>query len=310
MSSPNSPQGCVALTHWGVIRAEGADSTSFLQSQLTNDVATLGTSHARLAGYCSAKGRLLASFVVWRASPDVVLLACSADLLAATLKRLSMFVLRSKCKLSDASNDISLLGVAGEQVAAQFGGTWPQEMWSRADADDSTVIRLPDAEGVARYLRVTPVDAPQAGTATMALDDWRWLEVRSGVPTIVAATTGQFVPQMINFELLKGVDFQKGCYPGQEVVARSQYRGTIKRRMFLFDTAAEAVAGQDVFHSADTDQPCGMVVNAAPHRAGGSSVLVETKLAALTEGTAHLTRVGGPLLERRTLPYAVPADGG
>ena len=151
--SSESPQGCVALTHWGVIRAEGADSTSFLQSQLTNDVATLGTSHARLAGYCSAKGRLLASFVMWRVSAEEVLLACSADLLAATLKRMSMFVLRSKCKLSDASNDVSLFGVAGEQAAAQIGGPWPQEIWGSADADGATVIRLPDADGVARYLR-------------------------------------------------------------------------------------------------------------------------------------------------------------
>ena len=144
----------------------------------------------------------------------------------------------------------------------------------------------------------------------MTLDDWRWLEVRSGVPTIVAATVEQFVPQMINFELLRGVDFQKGCYPGQEVVARSQYRGTIKRRMFLFDTASEAIAGQDVFHSADPDQPCGMVVNAAPRGAGGSSVLVEIRLAALAEGTVHLTRADGPLLQARPLPYDVPTDVG
>ncbi len=144
----------------------------------------------------------------------------------------------------------------------------------------------------------------------MTLDDWRGLEVRSGVPTIVAATVEQFVPQMINLELLRGVDFQKGCYPGQEVVARSQYRGTIKRRMFLFETASEATAGQDVFHGADPHQPCGMVVNAAPRGAGGSSVLVEIKLAALAEGTVHLTRADGPLLQARPLPYDVPTDVG
>jgi len=309
MKATISPQGCVALPHWGVIRAEGADATSFLQSQLTNDVATLGSSQARLAGYCSAKGRLLASFVMWRASSDEVLLACSADLLAAALKRLSMFVLRSKCKLSDASKDISLLGVAGEHAATRTDRAWPQEIWSRTDADGVTAIRLPDADGIARLFRVTATDTPPPNAPEMSLDEWRWLEVRSGLPMIVAATVDQFVPQMINFELLKGVDFQKGCYPGQEVVARSQYRGTIKRRMFLFDTAAEANAGQDVFHSADPDQPCGMVVNAAPRRAGGSSLLVEIKLTALAEGTVHLARNGGPLLELRSLAYSVPLDG-
>jgi tRNA-modifying protein YgfZ len=235
------------------------------------------------------------------------MLACSADLLAATLKRLSMFVLRAKCKLSDASSEVRMHGVAGEQAAIEIAGITPSEVWSRTQRDDGvTLIRLPDADGVLRCLRVaSTVSAPPAG-ASMHLDDWRWLEVRSGIPTIVAATVEQFVPQMINFESLMGVDFQKGCYPGQEVVARSQYRGTVKRRMFAFETSADAVAGQDVFHSADPDQPCGMVVNAAPDPSGGTSLLVETKLAALAEGTLHLTRAGGPLLALRTLPYSVP----
>jgi tRNA-modifying protein YgfZ len=310
MTEPNLPQGRVALTHWGVIRAQGADTTSFLQSQLTNDVATLDTTHARLAGYCSAKGRLLASFLMWRVSPEEVLLACSADLLAATLKRLSMFVLRSKCKLSDASNEIALSGVAGNLAAEQAGATPPQRIWSREDAGNTIAIRLPDVQGVARHLQVASIPASPSGVAPMTLDEWRWLEVCSGIPTIVAATVEQFVPQMVNFELLKGVDFQKGCYPGQEVVARSQYRGTIKRRMLLFDTPSQASAGQDVFHSGDPDQPCGMVVNAAPRRAGGSTLLVEIKLNALAEGTVHLTRIDGPALEQRALPYSVPVDGG
>jgi len=298
-------QGYVALTHWGVIRALGPDANSFLQSQLTNDVAMLGVSQARFAGYCSAKGRLLASLVVWRVSPDEVLLGCSADLLAATLKRLSMFVLRSKCKLSEAT-DIALFGVAAAPASAPFGPDQLQGAWRRIDVGGASVIRLPDAQGTARYLST----ARHGANAPMSLDDWRWLEVCSGVPTIVAATVEQFVPQMVNFELLNGVDFQKGCYPGQEVVARSQYRGTIKRRMFLFDTSAEASPGQDVFHSADPDQPCGMVVNAAPRRDGGSSLLVELKLAALAAGSLNLLRPGGALLERRPLPYSIPAEPG
>ncbi len=309
MSVPSFTQGCVALAHWGVIRAQGPDTTTFLQSQLTNDVATLDTTRARLAGYCSAKGRLLASFVMWRVSPEEVLLACSADLLAATLKRLSMFVLRAKCKLRDASTEVTLHGIAGGQAVAEVAGAGV-EVWSRTHRDDMTLIRLPDVDGIPRCVRVAPTDSPPPMRAAMRLDDWHWLEVRSGVPTIVAATVEQFVPQMVNFEALNGVDFQKGCYPGQEVVARSQYRGTVKRRMFAFDTASEAAPGMDVFHSADPDQPCGMVVNAAPNPAGGTSLLVETKLAALAQGTLHLTRAGGPLLELRTLPYAVPAADG
>jgi folate-binding protein YgfZ len=148
---------------------------------------------------------------------------------------------------------------------------------------------------------VAAVDAPAIG-----LDQWRWLEVQSGIPTIEPATVDQFVPQMLNFEIVGGVDFQKGCYPGQEVVARSQYRGTIKRRMFLFDCDAAAAAGQEIFHSDDPGQPAGMIVNAAQGPSGIWSVLAEAKLAALASGSLRLGTVDGPLLHTRPLPYALP----
>jgi folate-binding protein YgfZ len=300
MTESISIAGTVPLLHWGVIRARGADATNFLQAQLTNDVATLATTEARLAGYCSAKGRLLASFVIWRHSPDEVLLACSTDLLAATMKRMSMFILRAKCELSDASGEIRIHGVVGENVE--------EAPWSRTDHHGYTTIRLPDADGHSRMLWLTTSAGAEPKLGPIELDVWRWLEVRSGVPMIVAATADQFVPQMVNFEALGGIDFKKGCYPGQEVVARSQYRGTIKRRMFLFGTAAEAVAGQEVFHSLDPNQPCGMVVNAAPRPGGGSGLLVQTKLSAITEGSVHLGLPGGALLERQALPYRLPVD--
>jgi folate-binding protein YgfZ len=143
-------------------------------------------------------------------------------------------------------------------------------------------------------------------TAAITLARWQWLEVQSGVPTIEAATAEQFVPQMLNFELVGGVDFRKGCYPGQEVVARSQYRGTVKRRMFLFDCAGTAAPGQEVFHSGDAAQPAGMVANAAPRPDGeGCSALVEVKLAALESGSLHLGAADGALLVRADLPYRV-----
>lgn len=302
MQPTTAPEGTCTLSHWGVIRASGADAAAFLHGQLTNEIQGLGTERAHLAGFCSAKGRLQASFVVVRTGPEELLLACARSVLAATLKRLSMFVLRAKCKLVDATAELALFGVAGAPAQAMAAGAAP---WQRIDADDAVRVRLPDAEGVARVLQLggTPPPAPP-----LPLDQWQWLEVRSGVPVIEAATVDAFVPQMVNFELTGGVDFRKGCYPGQEVVARSQYRGTVKRRMFLFDVAAPAAAGQEVFHDADPAQPAGLVVNAAPHPAGGTSVLVETKLAALAHGAIHLGAVDGPPLQRVALPYEVPLD--
>ncbi len=304
MSEPTPLRGIAALAHWGVIRAEGADASAFLQGQLTNDVASLDATQARLAGYCSAKGRLLASFVVWRGATDEFFLACSADLLAPTLKRLSMYVLRARCKLADASEELQLVGVAGDAALA----AGPRR-WSRAQQGAAALLRLPDAEGVPRALWIAARGEERPTLPTLDAGTWHWLEVCSGVPMIVAATADRFVPQMLNFDLLKGVDFQKGCYPGQEIVARSQYRGTIKRRSFLFDTPSEPRPGDEVFHSADPGQPCGMVVDAAAAPGGGiSTALVEVKLAALGGGSIHLGAPDGPVLVRRPMPYAVPLD--
>lgn len=306
MADPVSKLGAAALTDWGVIGVSGPDAATFLQSQLSSDVSTLSERDARLAGYCSAKGRLLASFVVWKGGEEF-LLACSADLLAPTLKRLSMFVLRARCKLSDCTADVRLSGLCGSSARSWLGNAAPDSVWRCAQRESATVLRLPDARGEPRYLWVTPATLPSPALMPISLAEWRWLEVQSGVPFIVAATADRFVPQMLNYELLGGVDFQKGCYPGQEVVARSQYRGTIKRRCFLFDTDVLAQPGQEVFHSIDPLQPAGMVANAAAHPQGGGSALVELKLAALNGGTLHLGQASGSTLSRRALPYPVPA---
>ena len=317
--NPTFPDaGAVRLSHWGVIRARGVEAASFLQGQLTNDVATLDSSHARLAGFCSAKGRLQASFLIWKPADDELLLACSASVLPATLKRLSMFVMRARCKLSDASGEVALWGVMGEAARRLLHGV---EVGQTRIDEGANLIRLADADGAARCLLALaadpltdaqPADAQPAAPGALpaiTLDAWRLGEIRSGIPVIEAATVDCFVPQMLNYELVGGVDFQKGCYPGQEVVARSQYRGTIKRRMFRFEVDAPAAAGQEVFHSADAGQPAGMVVNAAPHPDGlGASTLVEVKLAALASGSLHLGAPAGPALRRADLPYEVLSD--
>ena len=307
MTTPFTTDGIAPLAHLGLIRARGADAVTFLQGQLTNDVTGMGLSQARLAGFCSAKGRLQASFIVWKLADDELLLACAASVLPAVLKRLSMFVLRAQCKLSDASTELSLLGATGASAAALVGAA---PAWGVRAAPGGTLVRLPDVDGVARaLLAVAPDAAPDLPAADLPVDAWQLLDVRSGIPMIEAATVEQFVPQMLNYELIGGVDFQKGCYPGQEIVARSQYRGTIKRRMFLFECDALARPGQEVFHSGDASQPAGMVVNAAPLPGGaGSAALVEVKLAALDGGALHLGSIEGAALRGAVLPYTVPHD--
>jgi folate-binding protein YgfZ len=303
----------VELGHWGLIRARGADAASFLHGQLTQDVLHLPPTEARLAGYCSAKGRLLASFVMCSPSPDEVLLACHASVLPATLKRLAMFVMRAKCQLSDATSEFEMVGLAGEPALEAVGDL---PIWGRAEQQGAACIRLPDASGRVRALRLAERGqggelSPKADAA--GLMAWRGLEVESAVAVIEAATVDQFVPQMLNFELIGAVNFQKGCYPGQEVVARSQYRGTAKRRALLFECDAQASAAQEVFHDRDASQPAGMVVNAANVMASGMAglpcrALVEVKLSALGDGELHLGAPDGPVLARCAMPYDVPTD--
>jgi folate-binding protein YgfZ len=316
-TTTHTTSGTLALIHWGVIRAQGEEAAKFLHSQLTQDTLQLGSDQARLAGFCSAKGRLLATLLVWKVSEQEVLLALPAELLPETIKRLSMFVMRAKCKLSDASADLQLWGLAGPQAEQWLGDAAPVQLWDRRERGAASVIRLPDsasnsatdASSASRYLLAQAVGAAAPDLPPLTLTDWQWLEVQSGLAWVQQATREQFVPQMLNLELLDGVNFQKGCYPGQEVVARSQYRGSLKRRTFLFelDGLLEPVLlGQEIFHSEDPGQPAGLVASCA-QRGSQAVILAETKIAALTTGSLHLGSVAGPVLQQCALPYAFPS---
>jgi hypothetical protein len=215
-----------------------------------------------------------------------------------------MFVLRAKARLDDASALLPLHGLAGEAAQRAVGDA---AAWSVVRIGTAQAVRLPDADGVARCLWCAPAEAGAPEAAPLPAQAWAWLEVRSGLPRIGAATAEQFVPQMVNLEAVDGVNFRKGCYPGQEIVARSQYRGTLKRRSFLFGCEAPAQPGQEVFHDADPGQPAGMVVNAASFE-GRHAALVEVKLAALEGGALRLGSPEGPRLEREELPYPLALE--
>jgi hypothetical protein len=307
------------LTQFGVIDVTGDDAASFLHGQLTNDTQHLDAASARLAGYCSAKGRLLASFLTWR-SGDTIRLLLSKDVQAAVQKRLSMFVLRAKAKLADASGELAVVGLAGDVRKALSGifDALPDGVHVQVDGAAGSLIRVPDALGRLRYLWIGP--KAQVESLLPSLDEkltrvsaavWDWLDIRAGEPRITQPVVEQFVPQMVNFDVLGAVNFRKGCYPGQEVVARSQYRGTIKRRTSLANVDGELAnvrPGAELFHSDDPGQPCGMIVNAASAQGGGVDLLVEIKLAALENGSVHLGAADGPALRFLALPYGFPTE--
>ena len=316
-----SSLGACALPHFGVIRATGPDAASFLHNQLTQDFLLLDANHARLAAFCNAKGRMQASMVGFKPSSEDVLLVMRQDLLAQTLKRLSMFVLRSKVKLSDASADWAVWGIfetaadqpwtcramdaSGAIGAAVNNSAAPAQAWS---------VTLYPAAGVSRSLQLLSMGSAP-GLPALALEDWLLGEVLSGIADVQAVSFEAFVPQMLNYESVDGVNFKKGCYPGQEVVARSQFRGTLKRRAYLAHASAPLQAGQEVFSAADSAQPAGVVAQAVQHSQHGHWALVCLQTSAAdaaqqagADGVLSVGTDGGAVLALHPLPYALRDD--
>jgi folate-binding protein YgfZ len=301
--------GALLLSDLGVILAEGADAAAFLHGQFSQDMNGHPAEEARLAAFCSAKGRMQASLLTLRPQAERFWLVTDRQVLPALVKRLSMFVLRAKARLSDADEALAVVGLLGQPAADALGAVAPTAAWQAVPYVDGVLVRLPDVLGAKRWCWVGPtasVDQLTGSLPALPHEQWAWLDVMSGVPRIEAATVDQFVPQMINFELIGGVNFKKGCYPGQEIVARSQYRGTTKRRAFVLHADQALRSGQEIFSDADANQPAGMVINAAPRPGsqGGYSVLAELKLSAV-ESTA-LSAEGGAALVLADQPYALP----
>ena len=301
-----SLNGTTPLPHLGIIRVEGEDAAKFLQGQLTQDFALLGLGEARLAAFLSAKGRMQASFIGFKRSATEILLVCSADLLEATRKRLSMFVLRAKAKLTDATAEFALYGVAGDAIKLIAGGVG--NPWAKVDIDAQNLVFLYPAEGQPRALWIAPAGTPVPTASALSLDLWRWGEVQSGVATLSAPVVDAFVPQMLNYESVGGVNFKKGCYPGQEVVARSQFRGTLKRRTYITHASAMLAVGDEVFQATDPEQPCGTVVQVAPAPGGGCGALVSLQSAAAQAGGLHAGGPAGDALTLLPLPYPLLDD--
>jgi hypothetical protein len=284
------------LSDQGLIRASGEEAAQFLHNLLTNDIQHLAAGSARHAALCTAKGRMIASFLIWREGNDYLLML-SADILPGILKKLSMYVLRSKVKLADASAERTLIGIQGAKLG-------PAQPMTTAPSDSGTAIRL-DADRVVLVLPsgTVPAGLPPAG----GLEAWHLAEIRAGMPRITAKTQELFTPQMVNYELpaVGGVSFQKGCYPGQEIVARTQYLGKVKRRMYRVGLDQAFEPGTDVFTPEAGEQHCGAVVLAAPAPGGGFESLLVVQSSGAEADAIHVGAPDGPKARLLTLPYAI-----
>ena len=283
------------LSHNALLAVSGDDAEAFLHAQLTNDVRELRPGKAQWNGWCSAKGRLMATFLLIRREADYLMML-PAEIAPAIAKRLKMYVLRSKVAIDDASDRFVRIGIAGPEAAS--AATQAGDALRVALADGRFVVIAP-ADGAARVWQALAGKAMKAGP-----EAWELASIRAGIPTIVAKTQEEFVPQMANFEIVGGVSFKKGCYPGQEIVARTQYRGILKKRMVRARVRGNAPQPGDALRTTSLgEQAAGTVVNVAPSPDGGHELLAVAQL----EGIAarDLRLADGTPLEILELPYAV-----
>jgi len=297
----------VPLPDLGLLVAGGADAASFLHGQLTNDVEQLGAGEARWYGYCTPQGRMLGLLLGWR-DADQIVLCTSRTLSAALRKRLAMYVMRAKARIEDRSNEMAIFGLAGARVPAALAALGLPAPAPMAVAGDGalTVVGLAPAALASecpRWLLGAPAarageiwQVLAGGLAPASSERWRRLDILAATPRIVAVTANRYLPQTLNLDLVGGVNFQKGCYPGQEVVARTHYRGTAKRRMYRGQVAGDEPAPLSDIMAGTATEPVGTVIMAAPRPGGGADLLFEAQTSAVSQslepGAAPL-RVAG-----------------
>lgn len=301
------------LSHLGLIRVSGEDAQTFLQGQFTNDTRNVTENRSQLSAYCSPKGRMLANFRLFQYQGDYML-QMPHETLSTVVKRLPLFVLMSRVKVTNASDQLVSIGIAGEcaeSLLANHFSSMPDQPDEAAQQDDMVLIRMPGSP--CRFMisggpeAVMTLWKQLAATALPANPDyWSLLDIRAGIPTVYQATADAFVPQMTNMQLVNGVSFTKGCYTGQEVVARMKYLGKLKRRMYLASVDADIPPkpGDELFApGSDSAQGAGRVVDASPSPDGGFELLAVAEIKSYEENNLHLQGAQGSKLKLGGLPY-------
>jgi len=292
------------------LRVSGADAATFLQGQLTSDVDALEPGSLHLSAWCSPKGRVLANFMLRRIDADGFELLLPRLLLESVQRRLTMFVLRSKVAIHDASDATIRIGIGGPAAAqciAAAIGIAPALHRSTA-IEGGAMAGLPGSRFIAflEPLHAASLWHRLGAVCAAGFPCWRWLTIRAGVPMILPSTQDRFIPQMINLDALGAVSFQKGCYTGQEIVARTQYLGRLKERLALAHGNTVAEPGERLYAPSFGDQPCGTVLNAGAAPGGGADLLLVAQIAAIAAGELRTGSQDGAALTLLPLPYAAP----
>jgi len=306
------------LSGLGILKISGDDAVEFLQGQFSNDVKQLDGSNSQLSSYCTPKGRILASFRIFRDGDDFYLLI-PAETIPATQKRLQMYVLMSKVTITDISSDSVRIGINGQQAMDKLAGycnDLPAADNEFCRVNNMQVLRIPGTQP--RFILIGSAGDIQAIWENLVesipvggYPDWDLLDIQAGLPSVYNETVEAFVPQMINLHAIDGVSFSKGCYPGQEIVARMHYLGKLKRRMYraMIKSAMPPAPGTPLVSAhSDSGQGAGQIVSSAPVDEGSCEVLAVVQISAQESGDIHLENDTGPMLHFLEIPYEVPLE--
>lgn len=300
------------LSHLGLLQIKGEDASSFLQGQVSNDIKQLDGHQAHYTAYCNPKGRMLALFLAF-AHYDHLHLQLPKELVVSIAKRLKMYVMRSKVEITDVSEPIIKIGLSGQNAAdllkPHFSNV-PQTEYELVSLENGAVLKLPGA--LPRYEIFADLSSAKLIWNDLCLHSlavgapcWDWLEIQAGIPEVSLNTQEQFVPQMLNLDVLGAINFKKGCYTGQEIVARTHYLGAVKRRTYLaqINTKVQPQAGDNVLN--DVGEAVGKVVRSALTSDDCYDLLVEIRLESVESGKVFFE---GIALSIRPLPYALQVN--
>jgi len=302
----------------GLILVTGEDAQSFLQNQFSSDINDIDENHFQLSSYSTPKGRMLAVFRILRIDNGYILIL-PVTMVAATLERLAMFVIQARVSLADASAHFTRFAVQTDRTEITSSEILPTDKNGVKQSDSLIALNLGQLDNQHRFLLLTlSVDEAisiwqdfSAHLQPVSFDSWRLSEIKAGIPIIYPQTNEEFVAQMTNLNLLGGVNFKKGCYPGQEIVARMQYLGKLKRRMFLarLETDICPEPGDDlVGATAEVADGSGKIIDAVIDQAGRCYCLFVAQIKKAESNGLHLLKQPQTRISLLDLPYPLISE--
>ena len=300
------------LSTLGVIKANGEEAQSFLHGQFTNDLKQVDIESSQLSGYCNAKGRLISIFRIFKHNESYLMLL-RKDVLDNTLNKLNMFKLMAKVELTDATDKLVVFGLAGNNTKSILKSNnidFPETKDQCLDSNEYIITRVDEHRALIIAYPEKAIELWklfESDAVSRNYNIWKLFDIQNGIPEITEETIEAFIPQMVNFELIDGVNFQKGCYPGQEIVARTHYLGKPNRRMYKVEILAEEnfLPGTNIYSKEEGEQAVGKIVSSVRYTRDNVDALIVLRTEKENNNGLNMGSLNGPSALIGKLPYSL-----